>query len=143
MQGCVTELSVPRKPCPPSSMPSPPLNALKPSLGHSSSASPAAHKAPGGQIWAHFRHWTGWIKPGFGPKFISRNFIEISTNSSDSMLPWKKEGAFFFQLQHLAWETFESSPAMPKKSCDLMVERWWQMVVADKIVMPCKCPPYP
>ena len=71
------------------------LNALKPSLGHSSSASPAAHKAPGGQIWAHFRHWTGWIKPGFGPKFISRNFIEISTNSSDSMLPWKKGGSFF------------------------------------------------
>ena len=89
VQGCVTELSVPRKPCPP------PLNALKPSPGHSSSASPAAHKAPRGQIWAHFRHWTGWIKPGFGPKFISRNFIEISTNSSDSMLPWKKGGSFF------------------------------------------------
>ena len=70
----------------------PPLNALKPSLGHSSSASPAGHKAPSGQIWAHFRHWTCWIKPGFGPKFISGNFIEISTNSSDSMQPWKKEG---------------------------------------------------
>ena len=73
-------------------LPPPLLNALKPSLGHSTSASPAGHKAPSGQIWAHFRHWTCWIKPGFGPKFISGNFIEISTNSSDSMQPWKKEG---------------------------------------------------
>ena len=55
----------------------------------------ARHKAPSGQIWAHFRHWTCWIKPGFGPKFISGNFIEISTNSSDSMLPWKNVCAYF------------------------------------------------
>ena len=87
----------------------PPLNALKPSLGHSSSASPAGHKAPSGQIWAHFRHWPCWIKPGFGPKFISGNFIEISTDSSDSMQPWKK--GLCVQMHRLSpWERFCSSP---------------------------------